>query len=62
LLVDKYEKIIFRRIFAYSKNKIYIFILGAIFALTAGVIFPIFSIFFSKMLAALLKISHYPND
>jgi ATP-binding cassette subfamily B (MDR/TAP) protein 1 len=60
--VDKYDKAIFRRIFAYSKDKIHIFILGIIFALANGVIFPIFSIFLSKMLASLLKISVNPND
>jgi len=36
--------------------------LGIICALAAGVIFPIFSIFLSKMLAALLTISYDPTN
>lgn len=56
-MVDKYDKAIFSRIFAYSKDKIHIFILGIVCALANGVIFPIFSIFLSKMLASLLIIS-----
>lgn len=39
-----------------------IFILGAICALANGVIFPIFSIFLSKMLASLLAIDINPNN
>lgn len=35
---------------------------GIVAALANGVIFPVFSIFLSKMLASLLKISYNPND
>lgn len=57
-LVEKYDKAIFSRIFAYSKDKLPIFMVGVVAALINGVIFPIFSIFLSKMLAALLTISY----
>jgi hypothetical protein len=59
-LVDKYDKAIFSRIFAYSKDKLPNFIVGIIAALASGVVFPIFSIFLSKMLASLLVISIDP--
>lgn len=61
-MVEKYDKALFSRVFAYSKDKIPLFVVGIIAALANGVIFPIFSIFLSKMLASLLKVGINPND
>lgn len=61
-LTKKYDKGLFSRVFAYSKGKIPLFIIGIIAALMNGTIFPLLSIFLSKMLASLLKISANPND
>lgn len=55
-LVEKYKDAIFSRIFAYSKTKKGPFIAGIMMALANGVIFPIFSIFLSKMLVVLLSV------
>ena len=61
-MVKKYDKSIFGRLFAYSKDKLPAFAIGTIAALANGVVFPIFSIFLSKMLASLLMISYDPNN
>lgn len=54
LLVEKYEKSIFTRLFKYASEKIGLFIVGIIMALANGVIFPVFSIFLSRMFVSLL--------
>jgi hypothetical protein len=60
--MDKYNKVIFRRIFSYSKDKRIIFILGIIAALALGVIYPVFSIFLSKIFSSLLIITADHNN
>ena len=47
----------FPRIFSYAKGKYCFFLLGIFFSIANGLIFPIFSIFFGKMLTALITIN-----
>ena len=53
---------IFSRLFAYSVDKLGLFIAGILMALANGVIFPIFSIFLARMLSALLTLSVDPTN
>lgn len=61
-LSKKYDKQIFKRIFAYSVSKIKYFIVGIIMALINGCIFPVFSIFLAHLLEALLILDFDPTD
>lgn len=53
---EKYSKGMNRRLFRYSSRKVPLFILGIVMALANGVIFPIFSIFLSRMFVSLLEV------
>ena len=53
-VLKKYEDSIFGRLFAYSENKMGLFIFGMICALINGTIFPLFSMFFSRLINSLL--------
>lgn len=59
-MLEKYEKSIFGRVFSYSSGKACQFILGIIVAILNGLIFPVFSIFLSKMLTILIQFNLNP--
>ena len=61
-ILKKYEDSIFGRLFAYSEDKMGLFIIGIIFALANGTIFPLFSLFFAKLLNVLIKLYANSND
>lgn len=53
-MLQKYEKDVFKRVFSYGKGSMWAFAIAVLMAAINGVIFPIFSIFLSKMLATLI--------
>lgn len=53
--MKKYEKDVFKRIFSYGKGSMWAFFIAVLMAGMNGAIFPIFSIFLSKMLAILIR-------
>lgn len=55
--MEKYEKVIFGRLFTYASDKKLLFFIGFFVSVGNGLIFPAFSIFLSKMLAILVKFS-----
>ena len=61
-ILKKYEDDIFKRIFSYSSDRCGLFIVGIIFALANGTIFPIFSLFLARMLNVLLDLYINPNN
>lgn len=52
--MEKYEKDVFKRIFSYGHGALWAFAVAVLMASINGVIFPIFSIFLSKMLTTLI--------
>ena len=60
--MKKYEDSIFGRLFAYSSDKCCLFIVGIFFALANGTIFPIFSLFFARILNVLLELYIVPTN
>lgn len=50
------------RLFSYTSDKCCLFILGIFFALGNGTVWPLFSLFFAKMLNILLSLYITPND
>jgi ATP-binding cassette, subfamily B (MDR/TAP), member 1 len=54
-LLKKYEDGIFGRLFSYASDKKCLFLLGFFVSVINGCIFPVFSIFLSKMLAVLVN-------
>ena len=55
--MKKYADSLWSRLFAYCSDKRGLFALGFLVCIANGMIFPIFSIFLSKMLAVLLNFS-----
>ena len=53
--MKKYADSLWSRLFAYCSDKRGLFALGFLVCIANGMIFPIFSIFLSKMLAVLLN-------
>ena len=58
----RYEKDVFKRIFSYSDGAIWAFILAIIMAMINGAIFPVFTIYLSKMLAVLVGFANPSID
>lgn len=52
-LVAKYDKGVFGRIFGYLKNHKISFAIGVILTLLNGLVYPVFSIFLSRIINAL---------
>ena len=59
-LLEKYDGAIFGRLFAYASEHKCLFFLGILASIGNGLVFPIFSIFLSKMLASLVYFSTDP--
>lgn len=55
--MKRYEKGTFRRLFTYSKDVIWIFVLAVFTAILNGSVLPVFAIFLSKMLTTLIQFS-----
>lgn len=60
--MKKYDQGTFGRLFAYASDKKILFIIGFIVSIANGLIFPIFSIFISKMLAVLIQFNSDPTQ
>ena len=52
-LVSRYEKGIFRRIFSYLNTHCISFIIGVLITIINGLVYPIFSVFLSRIINAL---------
>ena len=61
-MVQRYEDSIFGRLFDYVTDKKLLFAIGFLVSVGNGMIFPIFSIFISKMLAALILFDDNPSQ
>ena len=62
-MLEKYEESIFGRVFSYGKDKCVFLVVGIIFALANGTIFPIFSLFLARMIEVLSKLEFVePNN
>lgn len=59
---NKYNKSIFGRLFRYAKDKAFIFTLGVALALASGCVLPVFSIYLSKLLIALIDVAQDNSD
>jgi ATP-binding cassette, subfamily B (MDR/TAP), member 1 len=59
-LLKKYEDGIFGRLFGYASDKKCLFFLGFLVSVLNGCVFPVFSIFLSKMLAVLVNFGSDP--
>ena len=57
VLVDKYDKGIYMRVFSYLDNHRASFVIGIIITLLNGLIYPVFSIFLSRIINALFFLS-----
>ena len=57
VLVEKYDKGIFIRVFSYLDNHKVSFVIGVIITLLNGLVYPVFSIFLSRIINALFSLS-----
>jgi len=53
VLLARYEKGIFRRIFSYLNTHCISFIIGVLITILNGLVYPIFSVFLSRIINAL---------
>ena len=56
--MDIYNDGIYKRLFKYSEGSQLLLVIGLIFSMLCGLIYPAFTIFFAKMLGALFEFSY----